>query len=99
MLDTMVAYRSIIRLSETREVEEINSVCVDVLSELIDGEFAMYMVQDGGRCTQFILVSDTNPFGQKVDNVLGLFNAQSKSTKGIFCGDIRPIHPSRPRNT
>ena len=97
MLDSTVAYRFIIRLSETREVDAVNSVFVEILNELINGHFALYTVQDGGRTTQFNLTSDSNPFGSKVEPILSLFNSKLKQRKGMFSGELRPI-PLASRN-
>lgn len=91
MLDTTVAFRAFIRLSETREVEEISSVCADVLREIILGDFALYIVREGGRSALFELASGFDPFGEKSQDLLALFNNKSTGIKGLYCGEIRPI--------
>ncbi len=90
MLDPSTQYRSIIRLTETRDIHHVNSVFLETLESLVVGRFALYVVDSVGRETRFLLCSSENPFGADVDSVLALFDPGSNVTPKLVKG-LRPF--------
>ena len=90
MIEPSVVYRSIIRLTETRDVQNVNLVFQEILQTLIDGPVALYMLKRIGRENRFELASEQSPFGDEVENLLALFNPQ-QGVRAEIPKDLRPF--------
>ena len=90
MIEASVVYRSIIRLTETRDVQNVNLVFQEILQTLINGPIALYMLKRIGRENRFELASEQNPFGDEIENLLALFNPQ-QGVRAEIPKDLRPF--------
>ncbi|WP_284380800.1 GGDEF domain-containing protein [Litoribrevibacter albus] len=83
-------YRSVIRLTETRDIQSVNTTFLDILNSVIHGRFVLYVLQGIGRENRFVLSSEVNPFGPDAESILALFNPKAE-TRPSLPKDLRPF--------